>query len=441
MALDVIDNILKGLQLADQRRFRQAELEQQKLDRDESSKRYSEEVKHRQAELKERQHQFDVTSKAAKALHDLTITQEKQKLSEGLLKGIPIPGATTQPAAPFTTSGIPSIENLNQANQVSQDYQLHTLPIQDSNGNPIQVTLPRPEVFAEQQANIQRKLNEPETEQKIEVARAAEAERLKRQQELDQSNFLRTLVTQQFEDKRNKERIEADNTRTKWNIASRERIAQLTKGQSGIDLDPYIQDAIDGNLTTEDIRRLPIPKPQQMQLIDSVTHTGARILSNEQRDLVKEFGQLTGAIKYMDEIIQNQGSVETSKIGGYLSGTLKTLDPNVTTPEEELKGRASVVSRFLKEKGNLSNQDINRVIGLFPSRFKPLITNIKKRNDYVKELDSLIESRLPNLTKEQRNIIKKRVGLLDVTELKSGQPTDKKLTTTPDLSKYYITPQ
>lgn len=120
------------------------------------------------------------------------------------------------------------------------------------------------------------------------------------------------------------------------------------------------------------------------------------------------------AVKFMDEIISNQGQ-NHNIISSHIGGAIDTFNQSVKGASDELSGRTSLLARgFAKEKGNLSNQDITRVQKMLPSRFDPVETNVKKRNDYIAELSKTIDAKLSNVPQKQRDMIKKKVGLFDI---------------------------
>ncbi len=431
MALDSVQLILEGLRQHSQRQFQQQGLAQQKEAETARQKADEEDRKARvqqaQDRLKEDQRQFDISAKAAKAINDLRMLNETQKVTEGILKGVPVPGATVKPAAPMTTSGLPTMENLNQANQYSQDYQTHTLPVMGSNDQPLSVTLPNREVFAKQQADVERIGRAPEEEFKMKQAAGVEAARIRAIQEGKGEDFARAMMQKQFDDARAADTQRAENWRAQLRANTDLQVAKMRKdagSTSSIDLTPYAQDALDGKITKEDINRLPLKAPEKMKIIDAVRQQGAGILSKDQFELVNDFPQIINTLKYMDEIIDTQYKTG-NKVTATLGGIAQHLNPNdtaTTTAVKELKARSSVTSRFLREKGNLSNRDVERVMGMFTSEFNPIDVNIKLRDDFRNELEGLLDARLGNLPVEQRNIIKKRVGIWDIKPRMGSKP-------------------
>lgn len=413
MALGEVQQIIEILRNAQQQKLAQQELDQRKaeqearanqnlMEQDQRDKAFQEQIKQHEAQNKIAQQAADLQLKVYK-LHGAQALQEiGQKYQE---TGV-APGGQVAPMATSSTGGDFSPINPQQATGAQL-----TIPGMEDLGS-IQVATP--ERAAARQAGLDRIAMRPKVEAKIEESRALQADLLNKQDEAKSADFQRAAMMKVYDDERMDKKIKADAEQARLDRLSRERIANITKGGiDELDLTPIAQDAIEGKTSLEAINKLGISKLKKTQLINAVTGAGARILSQKQMDLVGDFSQLVNAIPYMDEIIRQQPQT-TNYLSSKLGGVASTFDTQLRASEKELDARASVVARFLREKGNLSNQDITRVMGLFPSRFDTVDVNIKKRDDFAKELTKIIDSQLDNVSPAQRNIIKKRVGLLDI---------------------------
>src|SRR5947207_7937330 len=58
--------------------------------------------------------------------------------------------------------------------------------------------------------------------------------------------------------------------------------------------------------------------------------------------------------------------------------------------------------------------------GFTPSRFQPLDENIKRRDNYLSQLNMMIDAKLTGVPEAQRAIIKKNLGLTDIRPMILG---------------------
>ncbi len=421
MALQEVDRIIDILKTAHQQKMveqegkrrqeEQESLAQNRLAvRDQADKAFQQHVKDQEAQQKIAQQAADLQMKVYK-LHG---AQALQQMGEEYQKTGVAPGGQAAPMATSATGGDFSPANPQQATGAQL-----TIPGMEDLGS-IQVATP--ERAAARQADLTRITQRPKVEAQIEESRALQADMLNKQAEAKQADLDRVNVQKQYDDARAAKVQEAEMARLKLTLASHERIAKISRGASDMDLSPYAQQIIDGDLSRDDVLKLPIPKPDQMRLINAVTGAGAGILSKDQKELVGDFSQMVQAVKLMDQIIANQPQTH-NKITSHIAGAFSSLDQNVTGPQEELNGHISLLARgFAKEKGNLSNKDIERVQKMLPDRYQPVETNIKKRDDYLIELDRTIDAKLASVPKAQRDMIKKKVGLLDIGLYNKEQP-------------------
>ena len=435
MAMEIVQGMMEILKEANRKHLAEKEL-QQRQEAQESA------AANRLAEQDERDRAFQATikqheaaNKIAQQAADIQLKMYKLAGAEGLQKiGEAYQKTGVAPGAQIASMASSANGNFSPVNPQQATGAQITIPGMEDLGS-IQVATP--EIAATRQANLSRITDRPQVEAKIEESRALQSDMLKKQEEAKAADFTRSAMMKIYDDAREERRLTAENERARLMRASMERIARINKGATDVDLTPYAQQVVDGDLTREDVLRLPISKPDQMKLINAVTGAGAGLLSKDQKELVGDFSQMTQAIKLMDQIIANQPQTH-NKISSNIAGAFSSLDQNVTGPQEELNGRLSLIARgFAKEKGNLSNQDIERVKKMLPDRFQPVESNIKKRNDYLTEIGRTIDAKMANLPKAQREIIKKKVGLYDYSLSGGPASTQQAAPAGGPVHKYY----
>lgn len=401
-----INALLEGVRIHTERQLHQKQqaIEQQRADAQTEAEKAR--IEQQKEELAQRKTQFEANLAMQKAAHNVAMVQATQALQEGFSKtGLTPPGARINPTNP--EAGIGTM----------------TMPGLGLNGADVTMPIQTPQAAAAQAANTYQIANKPIEEAKIrvEAAKQKEIEEAKlaaKREDLDRMN-----VQKQYDDAREERRQKADLLRTQLEIASRERIARIQRGSMEEDLTPYVHQAINGDITREDINAMPLKnKDDKMRIFNAVIGSGAGLLDKEQKALVGDFSQMVEATKLMDQIIANQPKTGNRLTSHVLGPLARLTDPNLSGPEQQLAGHISLIARgFAKEKGNLSNKDIERVQNMLPSSSEPLDVNIKKRNDYLQELGKLIDSKLSNLPKAQREVIKKKVGLYGIDPPAQGQ--------------------
>jgi len=406
MAQDAVNAILEGLKTHQAKVLEQTRLAIEKQRADAQTEAEKARIEQQKAQLEQAKKEFDLNHEIAKKHADLVTAQVTSQLGNQYQQTGVAPAGTSVSPTIQGNGGMASPVNPQQATS-----QMLDIP------NVGQIQVATPEQYATRQADLSRITEKPKEEAKIRESQALQSDLLKKQEEAKQADFVRAIVQKQYDDNRAAASQTAETERAKLHIASAERIARIQAAArdktTGIDLSPFAQDAIDGKITKEEVARLPVTMQEKAAIVDAVRGTGSQILRKDQADLVGDMNQVVSTIPLMDQVIQNQPQTH-NVISSHIGGLLSSGNQDVTAPEKELMARTSVISRFLKEKGNLSNRDIERVTKMIPSRFNPLETNIKLRDDFRLELNKLLDSKLANLPDAQRNIIKKRVGLLDI---------------------------
>jgi hypothetical protein len=382
-----------------------------------AEKQLADSVKRAEGEFKQRDEHFKISQEALSKQFALRVFEAKQEAIKNLQNDIAVPGVQSAPASEGTGGAMFSPTNPQNATR-----QMVSFPQELGGGTQ---EIPSATQSATNQANRKRIIDAPTHEARlaeIEKTRTMIAEQAAANKAADEG---RMLLLKAEDEKRELIRQRAETDRDKKHNEVILQIAAMnkaSKNDSGVDLGPYARDVIDGNMSLEQVQRLPLKQVEKATILGAVKSAGMSALTKEQMELVNEFPQIIGSIKYMDELITNQPD-HKGTAASWLSGAANSMNQALTGPEKELSARSSVVARFLREKGNLSNRDIERVQNMFPTRYNPKSTNIKFRNDFRKELDQLLDAKLASLPPAQRNIIKKRVGVLDVKDYESQQST------------------
>lgn len=431
---DVLAGIMDILK-ANEVKKQQSIVNKQNTDKEVEQKRqFNEQLKLHQQQFDEQVNHNKLAQKAADSIRELQIVKQRSELANTLMQGGEIPGTTIQPI---------TNPNMGQFNLETgqNDYQIHQLPITDGNGKPVSVNLPRPEVFAQRQADLQRIGDAPKNEQRlkeIETTKKADSERVLAQ---EQADTVRAILQKGYDDRRQQAQITAQNERDRLNRQSREKIAKSRLQSGGADLEPYIKQGAEGTLTIEDVNKLThLTKDEKIKLINAINGPDNILLTNTQRTGVDQFASLVNAIPYMDKVIQRKPKSDT-KLGGVVKGAISNLNSDVDTAFAELEGHLSTIARKLgDEKGPLTEKDVGRARSIVASRYTPSSSDIEKRNDYLKDLNKMIDDKLSGLPKSQINRLKDKIGLYQFTPLdKSGNPTERK--TTGKIGEFQPTPE
>lgn len=434
MALAEVQHIMEILKTAHQQKMQEKELQQRQQEqesqavnrlavRDEADRAFQQHVKDQEAAQKIHQQAADLQMK----MYKLQGSKALQEMGESYQKSGVAPGGQVAPMGSGPTGDFSPVD------QTKATGAQITIPGMEDLG-PIQVATPL--VAAQKEAERSRITMAPAEEAKTREAVALTQARSQADQASDERDFRRAAAMKIYDDDRADKKLKADAELARLQRASMERIAAINHPtETGLDLSPIADDLIQGKNSLEGLNKLSLSKLDRTKLINAVTGSGARILNQKQMDLVDDYPQIIGAIPFMDEIIRQQPQ-STNYLSSKLGGAVSTFDTSLRGVEKELDARASVVARFLREKGNLSNQDINRVMGMFPSRFDTVEVNTKKRNDFVKELGKIVDAKLDNLSPAQRNVIKKRIGLLDVGMYGGGGKQQATPASSPQILKY-----
>lgn len=236
----------------------------------------------------------------------------------------------------------------------------------------------------------------------------------------------RTAYTQSQENRRTRESQAAETLRANAANATRLQVEKIQKEAgtqaSTQNLDQFVHGAIDGDYTLDDLKKMFPKEPQTVTaIVNGVTQAGGVIPDKDQKQNIVDLQSAVEALKLVDQFNQKAPKTE-GRAGGALGGVLASNDSNLATLGDELSGRATAIARTLaKEKGNLSNKDIERVLSAYiPSRFEPTASREKKRNDFASDIEKAVDSKLANLSPAQKAAVKKKIGLSDLMKSKGS---------------------
>jgi len=430
MAQADVNNILEGLRQHAQKvqAAGQLALEQSRLDAEKEQKK---------KELEFQQKQIDATNKLAQGHLDLAKkavdiaaqTHASQLEQQYQQTGNLPPGSKVEPNDTGGGGGVgflgagtqatgqtvaPQPDNGNQSTQGL--YSDITLPVTDSNNNPIKLSqVANPTVFAQQQVDRQRVLNAPAEETKTRELLASKEQDEERLKESKAADFSRFMMQKMYDDQRRKEQDDAAFAREKYKAANDLTIAKLKLAGDQTDLSPYISQAQNGELTTEGIKKLPIKPVEQMKIMNGVIQPGGRVINDATQQTLKDMATISTAIPNLDSAL---ATLKDNPILARTPGTQAYKDYNEALHQVELV--LPQVGRIIAgDKGRMSNQQIKYAEGAFlPSRNPigtDIKTNIKNRNDFVNTMNDVIKSHLAGMTPEHQALLKENFGVKPLT--------------------------
>lgn len=349
-------------------------------------------------QISEQKRQFDLTHKLTQAAQHVALLKQEQDLIGNISEGQTVPGDSEI-----------SRRQVQNGDDIDE-YVTHKLPLQDESGNNLQVELPSPETYARMQAKRNLAIKLPELSAahdykmgEIKATKDADFDKMK-QQKLDDADKARLHE-------------EAETGRNDATNKARIAVAQINHatGLADFDPEPWINGITNGDYTTDDVKK-SLPKAQATAILNSAAQGKIRPLDSKQKDFLANIKGTADTLGKMDQFLQLLPD-SSSKVGGIFTGLTSTLSPELTNLENEMAGRSTVIARQIaQDKGNIPVKLLDRAVsGYIPSRFDPKQNAIKKRDDFAKDLDSMIESHLGTLSPQQRILIKKKYGLDNLT--------------------------
>lgn len=387
MAMGEVGQILEGLKISQTRRAQQIsanqEVERIQIERQNQEQR----AQQLQDDLKERQRQFDISQKLAKSLHDVQIVQHEQNISKGLQEGNIPAGASLQQTppgtlSPYQTYNVPGLDN--PVTILSPEAYRQKL-----GADKAAIEKPSQDAALEKQAELQKDLDARTT--KSEEARAAREKLL--QEQKDAAAALRTNVTA-------KARVAA----AQINAAKKKEDPTL----ENFDPQPYIQGALDGTYSNDEIRKLG--KGQAALVNQGIAGTGTVAISPDQKKFLEGLAPALEIVPKMDQVngILNQNPIEARVPFTETKNNVDNLIQQIQS------GVISASTGAFGQSARAMQQAIKADTGAFtPSSQLGNVSsaNQQKRDAYVKLLNDSIDAKLGNLPAGQRQHIKEKLGL------------------------------
>lgn len=410
---EALNFVFEGLKMAQQRKQNESAMKQRQTEAEAEKAHKEEQIKIQQEQLKQQKEQFDVQKKLLEAQVAKQYLDARMSVAQKAVGGEPVPGMTTQPVGAGTQGAA-----FTPSRPENATSQLYSIPMGEGQ-QPLEFQAATPRVHAQQQATLEEITNRPKVKAQLEVIggqRRLMAEQAEASKEAD---YMRAMAMKYWDDKRNRDSIEGQKEVARLNASSRERAAGIranaAAGQEleNTNVEHYINGLHDGTYTRDDIlRTFPKDKRLATNIIQSAAADGSIPISKEQQALVGGYQSLVNNIKLMDEFLANASNTQ-NRVSAFASGVGNTLNDKLTTLEDELHGRGSIIARGLgQEKGNMSNRDVDRIQrGYGLSRYSTLERNVTMRNTYVNDLKEILDAKLANISPAQRAIIKEKLGL------------------------------
>ena len=426
MGQEQVNGIIQGL-IAGQQRRRDAILatqNQQRLDQDNTNRQA--EIQNQKDRLAQEAKQFDITTKAAQAMHKLTMLQEEQRVTGNLQQGMQVPGDTKiSETAP---------------NENGDIFETHQIPgIEDQNGKPIPITIPSRETFLRQEAQKAKALATPEHEFKEEEIRHTAENALNLEGARTTAQQQNTAQIIAAENQRAKEAQLAESQRAGQQRATQIRVAQIGQGMDpetgalAVPAEPYIQQAHNGQLSQEKLKALGLPKGTHNAVLAGIQQGGDVLPTDAELGSVQTYSpvpQLVGAIDNYNKLLT---SSPMAKLKSNIPGTDEYKAANAI--QGQIQALTPGLSRLESEKGKLSNTQIQMAHDLADPNNSVLsgdpVQNIKKRNALLQLANTGLDANLSRLPPGQAAILKQKTGVTNIPLLdeKTGQPVGGQPTT------------
>lgn len=455
MAQEEVNHILEGLKLGLAVRQQRQELAQQQQRIEIQKKQQESEEKHREAEnkryidsLAEQKRQFDITSKAAQALHNVQIMQAEQSMTQNAMQGIPIAGDQVSGATPpVVPQGM---------TQVPEGHQLHNLPTGHS------VVLPTPEKFAELLAARARITNAPAEEAKTREQAALQKAETERQltvsKQAQEAKLVELNKENEYKMQQQAQAIKAQQAIHSSEQAMHLRVAllQATNGMSepsfmksmGVNVttdaqgqptinsqDPtnYVMNTIkqlrDGQMSADELKKRD---PKLAPVIERMASTmGVGALTKDEIGQLRDLeivAQVAPVLREMN-LIRANANVKVLVKGTDAYARFQTLEDQVGKAQPALARIFSGTKRF-------NNVEMEKYWNALVPRKSPLTSDkesgFSKYNDFVtKDIQDAFNTITSSLPEGQRAIIRDRIGINRLPYLSSAIKTPGAEPTTP----------
>lgn len=407
MALAEVQAILEGLRQhqAKVTAANEQKIQQQRVDLEKESqqKRIDLETQKLEQEKKVQDNQIEIAKKAADLIH----MQKLQEIGTQFQQtGVSPAGASVSPAASTVPNGQANYSPINPQQATSNILQF-------PGGGSVEV--PTLGAQAKTQAAAKETLMEPEVKAKIRESQAVEAERLKKVEESKAYDFQRMAMMKVYDDKRAAEMKAADDARERYRQEQENYRARLRLQSDAPDLSPYVMMGLNGEMTQEDVMKLPLKTPDKMKIVNGVVAPGGRLLNNSSKQSLTDMSTISTAIPHIDGAL---AELKNHPVEVRIPGTdsYKRYQEEVKQAELVLPQVGRVIAG---DKGRMSNQQIKYAEGSFlPSR-NPLTTdfasNVKNREDFVRTMNDIMDTHLKGMSDQHKAYLKQTFGIKPLT--------------------------
>lgn len=411
-------------------------LNQQAIANDLAQQQHDETTKYHQGlldeafdKLNETKRQNDVANKIALQLHDSQMQKAKNDLATAVQTGQPVVGSQVLGEETDPTTGY-------RTQSVQMPDWMHK-----PDGSPTILKLLHPEDYAKSQANLERTVLAPKTEQKIQEQDAlqkAETKKLTavedtrnthqtalKQMELDNQNILAGLLRNSQEKIASGHdtaaiqghNIAAGATIQAAKIRTGAELSQslMTPGPDGSTPSDQINAAISsGKYTLEDIKKMFPGAPAVTQMFAmNAAKNGIGFATPKQQAALPAWQQLANTIPKMQALISQQ-SQSSSGLEAMARGAIdKATNPAYKNLVNEIQAVLPTIATTIGgEQGQrLSDAKLKKAEGWVPDPSLPPQENQKRLNNYIQEINSMFNSTFRNMGAAQRLHIQDELGI------------------------------
>lgn len=395
MALADVNSIMQALAARHQRVYQQQQLQLQQQTAQSENDARAAEIQQRKDELSERSRQFDITSKAAQAMHKLSMLEEERKLTENPDAVRQMPGDTlVDPGKPDANGNV---------------FETHSLPGVDDN-----ITIPS-------HATAIKMLGE----QKAAEDAPGHANRMAELQQSGETQEELATINSDREQKRLDEQLKAENARSAAENATRIQAAKISAGEDGSEADlisNYGQRAVNGDLTAEQLHNANIPKGTKTAINNYAVANSGTLISQKQQDLASNYSQAVDVFKNIDaynDLRKNSNWLQFNTPGSQTYQQRKAIEGMIDSKLPSITKNFSQLNRLNVPEMNGVAQGVMPGSSVFSSNPQ---TNEMKRNGFLEDLTHEFDSQTANLPAPQRALLKARTGLTQIPYLQGGKP-------------------
>lgn len=275
-----------------------------------------------------------------------------------------------------------------------------------------QFTVPDTRSYFQQQAENQRIALQPQTEAKQIIEAAKQQAEQIRQEAIKNKDLERAVALEGYKAQLQSLKSAEDYKRAIDVAKIKAAASSASKAIPAADLDVAVQGLANGTYTVEDLPRLGIPAASRLNVLKSLRDQGIAPLKKEQVGKIQEISSVFDLYKKARQLADAVAPTNTSPAASLFQGAKHKLDPGIRALEDELTGKLGQVARVISgEKGMLSNKDIERSRGLFPSIYQTNEVNQRRLKEFQAAIKDRIDKLTTNMSSAQREQILKQYGI------------------------------